>query len=111
TAADKAVDTANGAQHRILHDVFCVGRRAREPACKIVGRVEMRQGLCLEAPAPVLHAPDHTVRARDLFPGSDRYPNRPISHRGYEAAIFAVQLPSLLSSGGGGGGGGGKDLW
>src|SRR5580765_8558419 len=52
----KSVKAAIGTQYCLLNDVVGIRRRTREPARKIVGRVEVRQHLRLKPAAPVIHA-------------------------------------------------------
>ena len=44
-----------------LHGVVRVGGTARQPACKSVGGIQMRQYLRLESPALVIHGSDRTL--------------------------------------------------
>src|SRR4051812_4732768 len=67
----KPVEAPIGAQYRLLNDVVSVSGRTRQPARKIVGRVEMRQGLRLKSAALVIHASERSLSSS--VPGSCAY--------------------------------------
>src|SRR5882672_8009431 len=65
-AAALGIESAKRPQDGLLHNVIRIVRRMRQPSCKSVRGVEMRQNLRLEPTAPIIHGYDGMLPSRRL---------------------------------------------
>ena len=95
----KPSKAAEGAQHRLLHDIVRLRAAAGQPARKIIGRVQVRHRQRLEAAALLIHdrgrsnSPDGPLR--DAIPGARCIlfpPSRIIFGGGVGEAVEQIML-------------------